>query len=113
MKFEETPEFRKDLKRLNKRYRSLSADLQTFCGIITANPLGNPSHFRVITSTNHLRVIKARMQCRYLIGPVLRVVYAYAEAQQRVEFIELYFKGDKENEDRERIKRYLATSTSN
>ena len=111
MKFEETPEFRKDLKRLNKKYRSLSADLQTFRGIIAANPLGNPGHFRVITSTDHFHIIKARMQCRYLIGPVFRVVYAYTEAQRRIEFIELYFKGDRENEDRGRIKRYLATST--
>ena len=111
MKFEETPEFRKDLKRLNKKYRSLSADLQTFRGIIAANPLGNPGHFRVITSTDQFHIIKARMQCRYLIGPVLRVVYAYIEVQRRVEFIELYFKGDKENEDRERIQRYLAAST--
>lgn len=110
MKFEETPEFRRDLKRLNKKYRSLSADLQTFRGIIAANPRGNPGHFRVITSTDRLHIIKARMQCRYLIGPVLRVIYAYAEAQECIEFIELYFKGDKENEDRERIQRYLAAS---
>ena len=110
MKFEETPEFRKDLKRLNKKYRSLSADLQTFRDIVAANPLGNPSHFRVITSTDHCHIIKARVQCRYLRGPVLRVVYTYAEAQRRVEFIELYFKGGKENKGRGRIQRYLAAS---
>ncbi|MBI2591646.1 MAG: hypothetical protein HYW34_03150 [Candidatus Brennerbacteria bacterium] len=34
-------------------------------------------------------------------------IYSHAEQEQRIEFIELYFKGDKENENRERIKEYL------
>lgn len=110
MKFDETPEFQKDYRRLNKKYRSLPDDLQTFRKTVAARPLGGPKNFRAITSTDRFRVIKARVQCRCLIGPVLRVVYAYAEAEQRIEFIELYFKGDKENEDRERIRRYLAAN---
>jgi hypothetical protein len=31
------------------------------------------------------------------------VIYAYFEEQDRIELIEIYFKGDKESEDRERI----------
>jgi hypothetical protein len=45
--------------------------------------------------------------CRYLKGAALRIVYAYHAAHTRVDFIEIYFKGDKENEDQERIKNYL------
>lgn len=36
MNFEETPEFQKDLKRLNKKPRSLAADLQSFRNIAAA-----------------------------------------------------------------------------
>ncbi len=34
----------------------------------------------------------------------IRVVYAYFEQLDRIELVEIYFKGDKENENRERIK---------
>lgn len=37
----------------------------------------------------------------------IRVIYAYHIAASKVDFIEIYFKGEKENEDRERIKEYL------
>lgn len=111
MNFEETPEFQKDFKRLNKKHRSLPADLRTFRNIATAAaPLDNPQRFRVITETEHLQIVKARLACRSLQRAVLRIVYAYVKAEQKIEFIELYFKGDKENEDRERIKRYLAAN---
>jgi hypothetical protein len=31
------------------------------------------------------------------------VIYAYFEEKDRIELVEIYYKGDKENEDRERI----------
>jgi hypothetical protein len=40
----------------------------------------------------------------------IRIIYAYFEQEDTIEFIEIYFKGDKENEDKERIKKYF-TST--
>jgi len=33
------------------------------------------------------------------------VIYAYFENEDRIELIEIYYKGDKENEDRKRILR--------
>jgi hypothetical protein len=36
----------------------------------------------------------------------IRVTYAYFSVEGRIEFIEIYYKGDQENEDRERIKKY-------
>ena len=107
MNFNELPEFQKELKRLGKKYKSLSDDLQEFCSVVSAVPLGNSKHFNVITQTEALHVVKARLFCKYLKGSSLRIVYSYFEQEQRIEFIELYFKGDKENEDKERIKRYL------
>jgi len=47
------------------------------------------------------------MACRSLPGKGsntgLRLVYAWFEEEKRIVFIEIFFKGDKENEDRERI----------
>lgn len=35
----------------------------------------------------------------------IRVIYAHFEAENKVELIEIYYKGDQQNEDRERIKK--------
>ena len=107
MNFNELPEFQKELKRLAKKYRSIPNDLQEFCSVVSAVPLGNSKHFNVITTTEFLHIVKARLFCKYLKGSSLRVIYSYFIQEQRIEFIELYFKGEKENEDRERIKEYL------
>lgn len=107
MSFKELPEFQKEIKRLSKKYKSLPDDLQQFCDVASINPLGNSKHFNVITQKEVLYIIKARLFCRYLKGSSLRVIYAYFEESQQIEFIELYFKGEKENEDRKRIESYL------
>ena len=107
MNFDELPEFQKELKRLGKKYKSLSDDLQEFCNVVSAAPLGNSKHFNVITQTELFCIVKARLFCRYLKGASLRIVYSYFAQEKKFEFIEIYFKGKKENEDRERIKEYL------
>ena len=112
MNFKNTAEFQKDFKRLSKKFRSLASDLIEFKKILNEAPLGIGKHFNVITKTDYLYVIKARFFCKSLKEKDLRVIYAYIENHQIIEmvgidFIELYFKGDKENEDRERIKEYL------
>lgn len=105
--FNELLEFSKEFKRLAKKYRSLPDDLEEFKRVITVVPLGNSKHFNVITKNEQCAVVKARLFCRYLKGSSLRVIYAFYCAISKVEFIEIYFKGNKENEDRERIKEYL------
>ena len=107
MSFKELPEFKKEIRRFSKKYKSLFNDLKQFCDVVSVNPLGNSKHFNVITQKENLYIIKARLFCRYLKGSSLRVIYVYFKDSQRVEFIELYFKGEKENEDMERIKNYL------
>jgi hypothetical protein len=54
------------------------------------------------------RIFKARkFACRALRGKGaqsgIRVIYAHFEESDRIELIEIYYKGDKENEDRQRI----------
>jgi hypothetical protein len=57
------------------------------------------------------KIYKAKkFACRSLKGKGvqsgIRVIYAYFEEKDKIELIEIYYKGDKENEDRERILRY-------
>ncbi len=106
MNFNESPEFQKECKRLGKKYKSLTSDLREFCKVITVAPLGNSKHFSVLTQNDILYVLKARLFCRYLKGSSLRIVYAYFEEKQEIEFIEIYHKGNKANENRDRIKMY-------
>jgi len=107
MNFDRLPEFQKEFKRLSKKYQSLFGDLQEFCNVVSAVPLGTSKHFTVIAQTETLSVIKARFFCKYLKGSSLRIIYAYFEREEKIEFIELYYKGDKGNENSERIKEYL------
>ena len=101
------PEFEKDFKRLFKKYRTLRDDFEKFKKILLNYPTGVGKNFVIVSSGSAHRVVKARMACRALCDRSLRVIYAYSETNESFDFVELYFKGDKEVEDRERIKRYL------
>ena len=106
--FDELPEFQKELKHLSKKYRTLDDDLEKFKMILDAQAFGIGKNFIVVHSSPNGNIIKAYLACRALRNNhLLRVIYAYFEQEQKIEFIEIYFKGDKENEDRERIKEYL------
>lgn len=107
MNFNATSWFERDRKRLVKRYRSLDEDLEELMKILVLFPIGNGKHFATLFETDALKIVKARLFCRYLKGSSLRVIYAYIEKVQRIEFIELYFKGNQETEDAGRIKEYL------
>ena len=107
MNFNETDGFSKDFKRLSKEYKSLPDDLFEFKKIILEFPLGSGKHFIILHDYEQVKILKARLFCRYLRGASLRVIYAYRETLTTIDFIQLYFKGKQENEDRERIKEYL------
>jgi len=107
IKYNELPKFSKEFKRFSKKYKSLPDDLEEFKRVVNVTPLGNSKHFNIITKNEQCVVVKARFFCRYLKGSSLRIVYAFHYQSNKVDFIEIYFKGDKENEDRERIKEYL------
>lgn len=108
------PEFDKDLKHLLKRYRSLEDDLTVFIntqlvllhkqkidnrGIVFINNLGieEPKIFKAV-----------KFACKSIHGrgaaSGIRLTYAYFEEDDHIEFIQIYYKADDENEDKERIK---------
>jgi hypothetical protein len=107
------PEFESDLKKLLKRFPTLDGDLEVFIktelGLYHKLGKDNKGIFSISgLGLQAAKVFKAKkFACRALKGrgvkSGIRVIYAYFEEQDRVELIEIYFKGDKGNEDRERI----------
>ncbi len=109
MIFEELSEFKKDLKGLLKKHRTLNDDLYVVKQVLTIAPDARPPFsFRIDDLTLETCVIKVKkMACKSLKGrgvnSGLRLIYAYFKDQEKIVFIELFHKNDKENEDRQRI----------
>jgi len=106
--FKRLAEFEKEFSKLAKKYSSLPQDLEKLERLLsTIGPVGLGANFVTIHNGKDVQIIKTRLACKSLRERSLRVIYAYH--QDRVEFmyIEIYYKGDKENEDRERIKKYI------
>ncbi len=110
MIFEELTEFKKDLKNLLKKYKTLPDDLDVVKKVLTVEPNERPPFsFRIDNWGLETCIIKVKkIACKALKGrganSGLRLIYAHFEAEQKIIFIELYHKNEKENEDRERIK---------
>ncbi len=112
MNFKNTKEFERDFKKLFKKFKSLDDDLIEFKKVLKEFPLGIGKHFNIITEINSVYIIKARFFCKSLKKKDLRIIYAYIKNHRiieiiSIEFIEIYFKGNKRNEDKERIRQYL------
>ncbi|QPH39838.1 hypothetical protein [Pedobacter endophyticus] len=109
MRFDSLNEFDKDLKKLLKKYRSLNSDLEDVKIILRVKPdAQNPFSFRIDNLGISSCIIKVKkIACDSLKGrgvnSGLRLIYAYFPEEQKIVFIELYHKNDKENEDRKRI----------
>ncbi|HCX73888.1 MAG TPA: hypothetical protein DHM37_09240 [Candidatus Cloacimonas sp.] len=117
MQSEHTKEFKRDFKKLKKKFRILYTDFDNFKdiqlklfhnigidnrGIVKISGLG----------IEYPSIYKARkFACRTLKGTDsksgIRIIYAYFPDQDKIGFSGINYKGDKENEDRERIKRFL------
>ena len=107
MNFSETNKFSKDFKRLSKKYKSLPDDLLEFKRIVSEIPFGSGKHFVVLHENEEVKILKARLFCKYLRGASLRITYAYVETSTTINFIELYFKGEQANENKALINEFL------
>ena len=107
-------EFVREKKKLIKRFRTIGEDLDNFINIqlklfhklgIDNNAVEQISDLG-ISKPNIYKVKK--FACKSLKGKGvqsgIRIIYSYFEKDDRIEFVEIYYKGDKENEDRDRIK---------
>ena len=112
------PDFKKDFKKLEKKYSTLKQDLEVFVNtqLRLSHKLNieNSGIVRITgLSISEPKIYKARkFACKSLKGrgssSGIRVIKVYFEDDDRIELVEIYFKGDKENEDRQRILKYYS-----
>ena len=113
------PEFEKDIIKLLKRFKTLEDDLEIFIknelNLYHKLKIDNKEVSQVPGLKIEIpKIYKAKkFACRSLKGKGvqsgIRVIYAYFEKKDKIEFIKIYYKGDKENEDKERILLYYAS----
>lgn len=106
-------EFEKDFKKLAKKFRTLEEDLNSFISnqlkLTHKKNIDNKGVVRIPDiGIEYPQIYKARkFACKALKGKGaasgIRVIYAYYDQEDVIEFVEIYYKGDKENEDRDRI----------
>ncbi|MEE8437476.1 MAG: hypothetical protein V3S22_03970 [Candidatus Neomarinimicrobiota bacterium] len=113
MIFDELYEFKKDLKKLIKKYRSLDDDLEIVKKVLKVEPSERPPFsFRIEGLGIKTCVIKMKkIACKSLKGrgvnSGLRIIYAHFEVEKKIVFVELYHKNMKDNENRKRILNYF------
>ncbi|MEK7069695.1 MAG: hypothetical protein AAB962_01405, partial [Patescibacteria group bacterium] len=76
---------------------------------------GSIFEIRGVGNTNELKFFKVKkFQCKSLKGrgakSGIRVIYAYLPTDQKIVFLEIYFKTDQENEKEERITDFINTN---
>lgn len=116
MEFDEIPEFQRDLKQFLKKFRTLQDDLAVLKKVLAAEGTVHPQpplSFRIPGLGFELPVVikVKKFACKSLKGKGantgFRVIYAYHAEKQLIQFVEIYFKSDQENEDKDRILRYF------
>lgn len=110
------PEFEKDLGKLAKKFHTLEDDLSVFIekqlNLYHKLNIDNGGIFPISNlGINSPKIYKAKkFACKSLKGKGvasgIRIIYAYRDSEDTIELIEIYYKGDKESEDKERIPRY-------
>jgi mRNA-degrading endonuclease RelE of RelBE toxin-antitoxin system len=129
--YSETAEFRRDLKQLLKKFHSLEIDIELAKeAAIELFHIGFPDSRGVLEKrdigatflipdlcTEKIQICKIKkFSCQALRGrgkqSGIRIIYAFHTDSSTAVFIEIYFKGEKESEDRKRIKEYLANIAS-
>ena len=113
-------EFEKDLKKLEKRFRTIKEDLSNLIDfqlkLYHLENIDNNGIFEIpglgLEPLGFYKVKK--FACRSLKNKGartgLRLIYTYLESENKIELIEIYFKQDKENEDRDRIMQHYKKS---
>lgn len=119
IKYGSTSEFDKDLKRLLKKFRTLEADIEVAkknaIELYHVEKIDNDAVEPIPNfCSEELKICKLKkFACKALKGrgvkSGIRITYAFYVKTKSIEFIEVYFKGEKEMEDKERIKKYLAS----
>jgi len=112
MNFYYLSEFNKEFLKLLKKYLTLEEDLNILKQFLNTHPEGFPQIIFPISNLGiKTKVFKVKQfRCKYLKGSGsnsgIRIIYAYFEEEKKIEFIEIYFKGNQSNHNKERILKY-------
>ncbi|MCK5768667.1 MAG: hypothetical protein KAH35_09905 [Candidatus Atribacteria bacterium] len=112
-------QFDKEFKKLIKKFKTLDEDLDNFINVQLKlahklNIIDKESIVRISNlDIDRPKIYKARkFSCKSLKGKGarsgIRIIYAYYEEEDIIEFIEIYHKAQKANEDRGRILRHYS-----
>jgi len=117
IEYNETNLFQKDLKHLLKKFPTLKDDIEiakkNAIELYHINKIDNQSVFPIQGfCTSKIKVYKLKkFACKALKGrgskSGIRIIYAFHLETSKVVFIQLYFKGEQLNEDKNRIKEYF------
>ena len=115
--YKETDEFLRDLKKLRKKFSTLDEDLDVAktnaIELYHVRHIDNHSVFPITgLKVENPKILKLKkFACKALKGrgvkSGIRIIYAFYQDTLTVEFIEIYCKSEKENEDSHRINEYL------
>jgi mRNA-degrading endonuclease RelE of RelBE toxin-antitoxin system len=118
MRYENLPSFDRDFKKLLKKFRTLNEDFATLrqYHIETFHSMNikgdDPVEIQYACGENFKSYKVKKFACKSLPGrgkqSGLRVIYVYQPDKKLVTFIEIYFKADKENEDKGRLKEFIS-----
>ena len=121
--YEKTPGFEKKFKKLEKKWRTLSADLKTAqqnaIEIYHVEKIDNHSVFPIPGFCNeNIQIFKLKkFACRSLKGrgvqSGIRIIYAFFPKDLKIVFIDIYFKADQTNEDKGLIKEFISDEFAN
>lgn len=116
--YKNTSWFDKDLKQLLKKFRTLKDDIEiakkNTIELYHIHKVDNNSIEPIPNfCSDELKICKIKkFACKVLKGrgvqSGIRITYAYCILSNEINFIEIYFKGNQENENKERIKKYLS-----
>ena len=113
--FTKLDEFKKELKRLLKKYHSLEQDLELLENYLQLYPRGNPPRIFQINNlgiqTEIFKVKQFRCQSMKGKGSLsgIRIVYAFLSESIKIEFVQIYYKEKDDTDcDRGRIIKYYS-----
>jgi len=104
LSIEKGTSFKREFKKLCKKYPSLPQDLEVLQALILKFPYGEDSkHCNPLKKDGERGIFKRRMMCRSVKGSEFRVIYYYDGEKLYLEYLEIYYKGDKVAEDKKRV----------
>ena len=109
MIFKELDEFKKDTKKLSKKYRTITEDIEVVKKVLNVSPSERPPFsFRIDglgieTCIIKIKKIASKSFKGKGVNSGFRIIYAHYEEEEKIIMIEIYHKSNKEIEDKEHI----------